>query len=91
MLKEFVEKTGVDAISIDNSVPLEWAFENLNCVIQGNLDQITLLADKSVIKTEAEKILKAAQGKKFIFNLGHGIVQQTPEENVAYLCDVIRG
>lgn len=89
-LKKFCNIAKPDAISIDSSTSLEWAFKNLNCVIQGNLDPQVLLGDKPTIKLAAEKILKTAEGKPFIFNLGHGIIKETPVENVEFLCGVIR-
>ena len=89
-LKTFVEQTKVDAISIDHTVPLDWAFQNLPCVIQGNLDNIILLANQEAIKQATQKILTTAHGKKFIFNLGHGVLQQTSPENVGYLADIIK-
>lgn len=89
-LKQYLAATKVDALGIDQTIDLEWAFENLDCVIQGNMNPEILLQEKAAIKAAAEEILKAAQGKKFIFNLGHGISQFTPVENVAYLCEVIR-
>ncbi len=89
MLQEFVSATGVDAISLDSTVPLEWAFANLNCTIQGNLDPLVLLSGKTAIERETKKILKLSKGKPFIFNLGHGITQFTPPENVQLVCDII--
>src|SRR5690606_22320236 len=90
-LKQYLEATKVDALGIDQTIDLKWAFENLDCVIQGNLNPEVLLQDKATIKAEAEKVLAAAKGQKFVFNLGHGISQFTPVENVAYLCEVVRG
>lgn len=89
-LKKFVEVVKPNGISIDSSVSVEWALDNLGCTVQGNLDPKILRTDKDTIKIEAEKILKAAQGKPFIFNLGHGIDKETPMENVEFLCSVIR-
>lgn len=87
---EYAKKTGVDAVSVDSTTRLDWAFDNMNCVIQGNLDPAILLSDKACIKREAEKILKCAHGKPFIFNLGHGILPETPMEHVEYLCSIIK-
>jgi uroporphyrinogen decarboxylase len=90
-LKKFVEVVKPNGLSIDSSVSVEWALDNLGCTIQGNLDPQILRTDKATIKREAEKILKSAEGKPFIFNLGHGIDKETPMENVEFLCGVIRG
>ena len=90
MLIEYAEKAGVDAISVDSTTRLDWAFDNMKGIIQGNLDPAILFSDKVCIKRETEKILKAAEGKPFIFNLGHGILPETPMENVEYLCNILR-
>lgn len=90
---EFVRRTGVDGVSLDNSVPLDWASSTLQpmCTVQGNLDNMALLAGGQALETEAQKILDALTGGPFIFNLGHGILPQTPPEHVARLVDIVRG
>lgn len=90
LLKKFVSQTGVNGVSIDHTINLEWAFANLNTVIQGNLDPALLLKSQEEIGREAKRIIAAAKGKAFIFNLGHGINQHTPVENVAYLSELIK-
>ena len=58
--------------------------------VQGNLDPVVLFADKSVIRERAHKILLQAQGSPgHIFNLGHGILPETPLDNVKYLVDTV--
>jgi uroporphyrinogen decarboxylase len=88
-LVKFAERVKPNGMGLDSSVSLEWAFANLNCTLQGNLDPQILRSDKETIKREAEKILAAAKDKPFIFNLGHGIDKETPMENIEYLCSVI--
>lgn len=89
-LIEYANISAVDAVSLDSTSRLDWAFENMKCVIQGNLDPAILFSDKDCIKREATKILNTAKGKPFIFNLGHGILPETPVENVKYLSELIR-
>lgn len=105
-ISRYVARTGVDAVSLDTSVPVEWASEELQSkvVVQGNLDPQALVAGGQALRREALSILDtlapggasaAGQGgagsSRFIFNLGHGIVPQTPPEHVAELAALIRG
>ncbi len=91
MYKDFVMETGVDGVSLDNSVPVEWARDNLqcHCTVQGNLDNHALVAGGEALDNETTRILETLTKGPFIFNLGHGILQFTPPENVARLADLI--
>jgi uroporphyrinogen decarboxylase len=93
MIPEYVEKTGVDGVSLDHSVPLEWAVATLpkKCVLQGNLDNRLLVVGGEAMDHAIDQILTATRGRPFVFNLGHGIVPQTPPENVARAMKRIRG
>ena len=93
MIPEYVEKTGVDGVSLDHSVPLEWAVATLpkKCVLQGNLDNRLLVVGGQAMDHAIDQILATTRGRPFIFNLGHGIVLQTPPENVARAVKRIRG
>ncbi len=83
--------TGADVIGLDWRVPLDVGWRSLgytSCAVQGNLDPITLFAPSELIKSRVDEILRAAAGRPgHIFNLGHGIVPDTPVENVI---DVVR-
>ena len=59
-------------------------------VVQGNLDPLLLVAGGAAMDQRIAAILTALKGKRFIFNLGHGIVPQTPPENVARLVELVR-
>jgi len=83
--------TKIDGISIDNSITLKWALDNLPVALQGGLDPIILQTDPATIKHHATKILQTMRGHPFIFNLSHGINPEAKPENLAYLCDLIRG
>lgn len=90
----FVKETGVDAVSIDTSVDVEWAAKTLqkHVCVQGNLDPEILAGnDKVKIISETKRILSALNSGPFIFNLGHGILPHTPVENVELLLETIRG
>jgi uroporphyrinogen decarboxylase len=90
--KEFIEETKINGISIDHSVELEWARSNLQPLtcIQGNLDNHTLLAGGDALKNSVYKILGTLSDGPFIFNLGHGILPNTPPENVELVAELIR-
>ncbi len=91
MYEDFVKETGVDGISLDNSVPVEWARDNLqcHCAVQGNLDNHALVAGGEALENETIRILEILAKGPFIFNLGHGILQFTPPENVTRLAELI--
>ena len=88
----YVAMTGVDGVSCDTSMPLEFIAGGLSgkTVVQGNLDPLLLVAGGEAMERRVAEILTALSGKPFIFNLGHGIVPQTPPENVARLVELVR-
>lgn len=88
--KQYSEQVGVDVISIDVQTPLKWAANTLNKPIQGNLDPVLLACDKDAAVAQTKEIIEIMQGRAFIFNLGHGILQHTPVENVHAVCEAIR-
>jgi uroporphyrinogen decarboxylase len=87
----YVAATGVDAVSLDTAMPMPWAAKNLSCVLQGNLDPIALIAGGDALDRAVDHILESAQGKAHIFNLGHGILPETPIAHVEQLLKRIRG
>jgi uroporphyrinogen decarboxylase len=86
----YAQATGVDALSLDTSAPMDWAAKNLNCAVQGNLDPITLIAGGAALDRAVDEILAAMNGKPHIFNLGHGILPETPIAHVEQLLRRIR-
>jgi uroporphyrinogen decarboxylase len=93
MYRRFVEVTAVDAVSIDQTVPPAWAAEQLQplVTVQGNLDPLVLLNGGDGLEREARNILSTLGGGAFVFNLGHGIIKETPPEHVERLIGIIRG
>ena len=93
LYEPFVAETGVDAVSLDSSIPLDWAARVLqpNCTVQGNLDPIMLVVGGTALDQAVDRILNTLAKGPFVFNLGHGIVPQTPPENVARLVERLRG
>ena len=78
-------ETGADVLGLDWRIPLDAARQTLgpNVAVQGNLDPITLFAPPEVLRTRVEEILTLnANRPGHIFNLGHGIVPNTPVDNV---------
>ncbi|MER3474177.1 MAG: uroporphyrinogen decarboxylase [Armatimonadota bacterium] len=91
-LLELMRETGADVVGVDWRLPLDSAWQKLNfaCAIQGNLDPAVLLADADTVRTEAEDVLRRAEGRPgHIFNLGHGVLPETPVENVQILIDTV--
>ena len=92
LYKDYAAKSGVDGVSIDASVPLDWAARELQgrCAVQGNLDPHLLLAGGDALNEEVERILSVLGGGRFIFNLGHGVLPKTPPAHVAAVADLVR-
>lgn len=83
---------GSQVIGIDWRVRLDeaWATVGHDRSVQGNLDPLVLLADRSLIRQRAQEVLDQAGGRPgHIFNLGHGVLQQTPVENAIALVDAV--
>jgi uroporphyrinogen decarboxylase len=89
---EEVAACGGNVISVDWRIPLDRAWERIGFArpIQGNLDPAALLAPWSELKLRVDEVLKQAAGRLgHIFNLGHGILPDTPVENVKRLVDYV--
>lgn len=92
MTRDYAAATGIDALALDSTIPLAMACAlQAELPVQGNLDPIALVTGGDALKAETDRILEALSGGPFIFNLGHGIVPQTPPEHVTALLKQIRG
>jgi len=93
MAPTYVAETGVDAIGCDTAMPLRFVAEELapRAVVQGNLDPLLLVAGGVALDRRVAEILAALGDKRFVFNLGHGIVPETPPEHVSRLVELVRG
>ena len=91
--REYLEATGVDAISLDTAVSFAWAAQNLGgrTALQGNLDPLLLVAGGAALRESTRRLFADARGTRHIFNLGHGILPNTPVENVVELVELVRG
>lgn len=90
---DFVARTRVDGISCNTSMPLSHMAKlasETGAVVQGNLDPLLLVTGGAALEARVAEIIAAMKGKRFIFNLGHGIVPQTPPEHVARLVELVR-
>ena len=88
----YAAATGVDAVALDTGAELHVATGLVpgNVTTQGNLDPLALVAGGAALHAEAQGVLDAVRGRPHIFNLGHGIVPQTPPEHVAALVAQVR-
>ena len=88
-----MKETGAEVVGLDWRIPLDigWQSMGFQGAVQGNLDPVLLFADGKELKSRAQDILRRAGGRPgHIFNLGHGILPETPVENVKALCDFVR-
>lgn len=87
-----VVEAGGQVIGIDWRIDLDvaWKTVGYDRAVQGNLDPLTLLAEKKTIRRRASKVLdRAADRPGHIFNLGHGVTKQTPVENAIELVNAV--
>jgi uroporphyrinogen decarboxylase len=91
--ERYAQETKVNAIGCDTSMPLAYMCETLQrrLPVQGNLDPLLLLTGGTHLERRAKEILDILSGGPFIFNLGHGILPDTPPEHVAKLVRLVKG
>jgi uroporphyrinogen decarboxylase len=91
-IEAYALETGVNAVGLDTAMDLTCVAPLLpnSVTAQGNLDPLVLVAGGNAMADETQAILAAMRGRPFIFNLGHGIVPQTPPDHVAALVDLVR-
>ncbi|MEM9623030.1 MAG: uroporphyrinogen decarboxylase [Pseudomonadota bacterium] len=87
-----VAELGFDVVAFDWRTPLASTWESLGFkAVQGNLDPIVLCAQQEAIASQAGALLQSVAGKPgHIFNLGHGIIPETPVANVQYLVEFVQ-
>jgi uroporphyrinogen decarboxylase len=92
-LLPLMKQTGAEVIGLDWRIPLDegWSSVGSQGAVQGNLDPVLLFAEWQELKCRAEDILRRAAGRPgHIFNLGHGIMPETPVENVRALAKFVQ-
>ncbi|HEX9489970.1 MAG TPA: uroporphyrinogen decarboxylase [Stellaceae bacterium] len=92
MYRSYFLETGITALGLDTTVPPGIARKTLQSIgpVQGNLDPLLLVAGGEAMAAAVAAILDAFAGGPFIFNLGHGIVPETPPDHVARLIELVR-
>jgi len=92
-LAAYARETGVSAIGLDETVDPGWAAQELpsGLPVQGNLDPLALLAGDDEMDAAVRLILDAFADRPHIFNLGHGILQETPIAHVERLIALVKG
>lgn len=88
----YVTKTAVDAVGLDSTITPTWARDHLQqtCAVQGNLDNEILRSGGPDLERVTKEILQTLSEGRFIFNLGHGILPDTPPEHVAHVAEIVR-
>lgn len=91
--RRYAEETGIDAIGCDQGLPLDWIRDHLQdlVTVQGNLDPVLLVAGGRRLDERVGEILAALTPRPFVFNLGHGILPETPIAHVERLLGLVRG
>jgi uroporphyrinogen decarboxylase len=91
-LGAYARETGVDAIGLDETIDPAWAHLALpeNMPVQGNLDPLALIAGGEALESAVHRILSSLAERPHIFNLGHGILPDTPISNVEQLIQLVR-
>jgi uroporphyrinogen decarboxylase len=89
----YARATGVDAVALDSTVPTDWAARELQAdsALQGNLDPQLLAVGGEPMAEAVCRIINDLGRGPFVFNLGHGVVPDTPPEHVSELAGLIRG
>ena len=89
---EFGKYTAVDALGLESALDVSWIKDNLldEFVVQGNLDPILLEYGGEAMDAGIRNLVSQLPADRHIFNLGHGIRQRTPVENVEQMIDIVR-
>lgn len=89
---DYSHNVSANIISIDHKINMSWAIKNIykDVTLQGNIDPEKLLTGGEDLERSVKKLVKTVSGRKHIFNLGHGILPETPISNVHKVIDIIR-
>ena len=92
-LAAYARETGVDAVGVDETQDPRWVAANLppELPVQGNLDPLALIAGGEALEQAVANILSAFADRPHVFNLGHGILPDTPIAHVERLLQLVRG
>lgn len=91
LAERYARETGIDAVSCDTSMPVGWMQRlQVHLPVQGNLDPLLLVAGGPQLDARVHSILETLGQGPFIFNLGHGILPETPIEHVTRLVNLVK-
>ncbi len=92
MVAEYAAATKVNALGLDYAMPVGFADAALSrsLAVQGNLDPLRLVAGGALMEARAEAIIAGFANRPHIFNLGHGIVPETPIAHVERLVEIVK-
>ena len=91
LYERYASESGVDAVGLDTSIPAAFARTSLQPLraIQGNLDPVLLMVGGAPLEQAVYELRHAYAGGPWVFNLGHGVLPETPPENVAMLASLL--
>ncbi len=91
LYERYLAETGVDGIALDTTVPTSYARERLQplATVQGNLDPVLLMCGGDALENAVRELRRTLGGGPFVFNLGHGVLPETPPENVEILARLL--
>ena len=91
-IAKYALDTKIDALGLDEEANLDWILDNIpdHVTLQGNLSNEHLLQGGEIMQKAAKDILDKCSKRPFIFNLGHGVIKETPVDHVGALTDIIR-
>ena len=92
-LAAYARDTGISALGLDETVDPLWAARELpdSLPVQGNVDPLALIAGGAELEAAVKRVLDAFAGRPHIFNLGHGILPDTPIAHVEQLIGIVKG
>jgi uroporphyrinogen decarboxylase len=87
LYERYAKESGIDAVGLDPSVPADFAVARLRpfATLQGNLDPVLLSSGGAAMEQAVAAQRLALGGGPWVFNLGHGVLPETPPENIAIL------
>lgn len=93
MIGRYTEATQVNMVGLDYAMPLQFVGEALpvRLGVQGNLDPLRLVVGGGQMEARAHEIVAAFRDRPHVFNLGHGIVPETPIGHVSRLIEIVKG
>jgi uroporphyrinogen decarboxylase len=91
LYERYITETGVDGVGLDTMVPAGYARARLQqlATVQGNLDPVLLIVGGAALEAAVKELCRTLGDGPFVFNLGHGVLPETPPENVAALVSLL--